>query len=796
MARIDNLENFLTDVAVAIREKRHMEQDDPLYKLKAENFDEEILQIEGTSDTSDATATVNDVISPKTFYANNRKLVGAIEATYKEVSSGVNNNIISGLNDICDYREDIGYYLRINSSSNTVEIYRIATDELVYTLNSDGAMAKAGGYTLVLKNAIFSREPVDGNIYNIYINGYQQAGGDTLYVGLIAVRFDVNRLLDEGLEYFKRYDTNGTRLGGRNYVTSIALTESNNYVFSGIQAESSYYEASPGYTTLYYVDNANRSITKKANVRIATGQYGCVAKCTDDMRFITLTNSSFNTIISVAENHSSMSVISNYTTSASNHRCILVPNGVIYNKQLRTTEGIVHTYEDYPFEYNDIVLSLGKYLFKFRNNEYIEVYVYNEITFEITFLKTINIKGTVRTDYYGNSSIFTLPAFPIFQYHNIVYLTSTGTKYLFAPTNDGTVLDKLIVKGNTMVNVSDIHTSPDKVLEGNIVVNSNGSSAGTMPNNGELNYAPSTEAQNIPLGYTSGGTIEPVTADIDSNIIPDNIKQGIEILGITGTYEPTGGDATSDANIQAKYLLEGYRAVSDGKWIEGEMINYGTVTMERTSEIQEIPSGYYDSLTVPIAQAYNLDGYNECLDALIYITHGAPVSYTELNYIQSTGTQYIDTGITMNKTDNVIIEQKCAISNDRYAGCNGYTQWTGDITNNVDSVVKVVYTSTNNTETIYVDGVQKTSNLWDNYNGSNVKIGIFKLGKEGNTWHESSAQVGILYYCKIYKNNTLVRDFVPAQRDEDSAVGLYDKVSKMFFVNNGTGNLISGGVNV
>ena len=420
------------------------------------------------------------------------------------------------------------------------------------------------------------------------------------------------------------------------------------------------------------------------------------------------------------------------------------------------------------------------------SNNYIYVYRINAELNDYILVQQFNSNSTFQTkNIVWNSNYM----------HNFDNSNLTETFY----DCSGEKILKRIIKEDIVyeyVLPEEVPSSTNNVLIGNKYFDGNRVLEGSMPNNGPMNITPSTSEQSIPAGYTSGGTVSAVTSEIDSNIISDNIKSGVEILGVTGTYEPTGGDATSDANIQAKYLLEGYRAVSDGKWIEGEMVNYGTVTMERTSEIQEIPSGYYDSLTVPIAQAYNLDGYNECLDALMYITHGAPVSYTELNYIQSTGTQYIDTGITMNKTDNVIIEQKCAISNDRYAGCNGYTQWTGDITNNVDSVVKVVYTSTNNTETIYVDGVQKTSNLWDNYNGSNVKIGIFKLGKEGNTWHESSAQVGILYYCKIYKNNTLVRDFVPAQRDEDSAVGLYDKVSKMFFVNNGTGNLISGGVNV
>lgn len=60
---------------------------------------------------------------------------------------------------------------------------------------------------------------------------------------------------------------------------------------------------------------------------------------------------------------------------------------------------------------------------------------------------------------------------------------------------------------------------------------------GTMPNNGQLNYTPSTSQQTIPAGYTSGGTISAVTSAIDNNIQAENIKKGITILGITGTYE-------------------------------------------------------------------------------------------------------------------------------------------------------------------------------------------------------------------------------------------------------------------
>ena len=48
-------------------------------------------------------------------------------------------------------------------------------------------------------------------------------------------------------------------------------------------------------------------------------------------------------------------------------------------------------------------------------------------------------------------------------------------------------------------------------------------------------------------------------------------------------------------------------------------------------------------------------------------------------------------------------------------------------------------------------------------------------------------------YCKIYKDTSLIRDFIPV-KDENNVVCLYDKISNQYFYNAGTGDFIAGGV--
>lgn len=72
---------------------------------------------------------------------------------------------------------------------------------------------------------------------------------------------------------------------------------------------------------------------------------------------------------------------------------------------------------------------------------------------------------------------------------------------------------------------------------------------GTMPNNGAATGTISTKAQQftIPLGYHDGSGKVGISSTEQAKIVPENIRAGVEVLGVTGSMS-----GSEDVKAQAK----------------------------------------------------------------------------------------------------------------------------------------------------------------------------------------------------------------------------------------------------
>lgn len=191
-----------------------------------------------------------------------------------------------------------------------------------------------------------------------------------------------------------------------------------------------------------------------------------------------------------------------------------------------------------------------------------------------------------------------------------------------------------------------------------------------------------------------------------------------------------------------------------------------------------------------------------------------PAEYQEVEYIQSSWTQYIDSWISW--ANGYIAEAKFiftdigSTSDDCYVLWSGWTypnyaacitkQWTNwtnrwrqciqstdimwwDIYANTEYVVKsTILTSWNSLEVNWSTiGTSTLSTSYDNW----YNMYIFAMN---SVWTASNSSKAQLYYLKIWQNDesNLIRDYVPCYRIADDEIWLYDLVNDVFYTNDWT----------
>lgn len=106
-------------------------------------------------------------------------------------------------------------------------------------------------------------------------------------------------------------------------------------------------------------------------------------------------------------------------------------------------------------------------------------------------------------------------------------------------------------------NTSDATVVASDILSGKIAYGKDGKLTGTMKNNGSVSGSIDVKdgVYIVPQGYHDGSGKVQIAKTEQNKLIPANIKKGISILGVPGSYEATssgglGGDTTLNAEVQ------------------------------------------------------------------------------------------------------------------------------------------------------------------------------------------------------------------------------------------------------
>lgn len=192
-----------------------------------------------------------------------------------------------------------------------------------------------------------------------------------------------------------------------------------------------------------------------------------------------------------------------------------------------------------------------------------------------------------------------------------------------------------------------------------------------------------------------------------------------------------------------------------------------------------------------------------------------PYAYQQVEWLESTGTQWIDTKFYGNQKSRITASIQ-SVSYDS----GKWNVWIGALKTTAEGnwvhlgqasrnrgvrfawgIIGTVYTNIayDDFSKHYYDMDRGTLTI-DNQNSYSLSnsaftteptpIVLFADNKANNIIEHSKIRI---FDCKMYDNDILVRDFIPCYRKADGKTGMYDIVNNKFCPNSGTGEFILGG---
>lgn len=374
--------------------------------------------------------------------------------------------------------------------------------------------------------------------------------------------------------------------------------------------------------------------------------------------------------------------------------------------------------------------------------------------------------------------------------NNNIATTNGGAIYNAGTMTISETASAVTISGNTALLGAGIYTTTAATITG----------ADIIGNIASANAAGIYASHNLTL---NGVTItDNAVKQSSGSLDPADYAGGLVMAGTSKTLTLTGTNVIANNQFWQTESSTLYFDRIRNTYGAGEMdITYNYDSSDTTLHGLLNNSTRYDTLN-------NFDPYTN-LPGVV----GLPSAYQQVEYIESTGTQYIDCGLVANENTNIELTYQYTTTslettgtrvfgsrgngsvdraflialNDGYWYVNHY-----NTSNTLESVTwgtvdTKIHTIRNNGGEFYFDDENvitfSTGQFTTPYNV------LLLAGNSNNTIYASKSRV---YSCKIYDNSTTVRNFVPCYRKSDNVIGLYDTVNGVFYTNAGTGTFKKG----
>lgn len=308
------------------------------------------------------------------------------------------------------------------------------------------------------------------------------------------------------------------------------------------------------------------------------------------------------------------------------------------------------------------------------------------------------------------------------------------------------------------------------------------------------------------------------TAHNDLRVLISGLDVLVSELGTRLNAIADSDDVDLDQFSEIVALIKSNRSIIEQ--VTTLKVNYTDIINNLTTNLADKPlsaaqgvvlKGLIDAITVPtkVSAFENDAGYLTSSDVTTLLEqafadlNGVPIEYAILEYIASSGTQYIDTGFVPNQDTRVVMEVEFAIKGvnefimgSRYsASARNYsfniysdyyrTQYYdntyGDFAESVSFDNRFVIDKNKNVTTL--DGAYRYTHAYKSFQAPQGLL-LFAVTTNGSVSGRATAK---MYSCQIYDNGVPVRDFVPVRNKSTFEVGLFDRVGRVFYPNAGTG---------